>query len=110
MGSKGLVALKCAECKRLFMPPRYLCPECGRASLKEVTLSGKGQVYTHTTIRVAPMAFEQQIPYHVAVIRLEEDLNITARLVPEEGIEVELGAPVAFEREDEFGLWFRVIG
>ena len=110
MEAKGLIALECTECKRLFMPPRYLCPECGRSSLKEVPLSGKGQVYTYTTIRVAPVAFEQQIPYDVALIKLEEDLNITARLVAEEGKEVELGTPVAFEREDEFGLWFKVVG
>lgn len=105
----GLVGLKCPGCNKLFMPPRYLCSECGSSELQPVALSGKGEVYTFTTIRVAPVEFENEVPYIVALIKLEEGLRITARLTVAEGEQLEIGTPVRFDKKEKTALWFEVV-
>ena len=59
------------------------------------TFAGKGTVYSYTTILDAPEGFENQTPYVVALIKLNEGPLITAQLTdldgpPEIGMEVEM--------------------
>ena len=53
--------------------------------------SGRGEIYSFTTVYEAPEGFQDQVPYVVALVRLEEGPLITAMLtdleqewVPEE--------------------------
>jgi uncharacterized protein len=56
------------------------------ATVKSVELkerfafSGRGEVYSFTTVQDAPEAFEEQTPYTLALIKLDEGPLVTAQL------------------------------
>jgi len=106
--SNQLIAIKCRGCDQLFMPPRYICPECGGSEQEEVRLSGKGVVSTYTTIRVPPSGFEDQVPYDLVVVDLAEKLSVTGRLVAEEGKKPDIGTPVSFVKKEGGTYWFKL--
>jgi uncharacterized OB-fold protein len=40
----------------------------------------KGQVYTETVVHLAPERFAQEVPYQIAIVKLDEGESITARI------------------------------
>lgn len=104
-----LFGLRCEKCGEMFMPPKYVCTKCNSASLKRFDVSGEGEIFTFTTIRVAPGQFQGEEPYDLAIIKLKEGLKITARIKAEGGKKVEIGAHASFAGKDERGAyWFKV--
>jgi uncharacterized OB-fold protein len=80
----SLIANKCSSCSTIFFPPKEACPYCRRKSIgkmQELQLNGKGEIITYTIIHVAPEEFEKQVPYIIAIIKLNEGPNITAQIV-----------------------------
>ena len=73
--------------------------------MKDTKLSGKGEVVTYTIIHVGPENFEEQIPYPVAIIKLEEGPQVTAQIVDCPTDEVKIGMKVesTFRRIQEDG-------
>lgn len=61
---------------------------------KEVAFSGRGEVYSYSTVYHPPRGFEEFAPYTVALIRLEEGPMITAQLTDVDSGQVEIGMPV----------------
>jgi hypothetical protein len=60
-----------------------------------VQLSGLGEVYSFTTVIDAPEGFDEQAPYVLALIKLDEGPMLTAQLTdllhePEIGMRVEM--------------------
>jgi uncharacterized OB-fold protein len=49
------------------------------------TLAGTGEVYSFTTLQEPPEGFEEQAPYTLALIKLDEGLLITAQLTDLDG-------------------------
>lgn len=93
----NLIGNKCKNCDRVFFPPKESCPYCRRESIgkmEKYKLSGKGEIVTYTIIHVGPDNFEEQVPYPIAVIELEEGPRITAQVVDCENDEVEIGMKV----------------
>ena len=90
----GLVGEVCSHCDAKVFPPRDLCPECGEEAKTLYTFSGKGEVYSYTTVFDPPAGFEDNTPYTVAMVRLEEGPLVTAQLTDLENKEVEIGMPV----------------
>ena len=103
-----LAAIKCKRCGGLFIPPKYLCLECESSEFVEIPLSGWGEILTHTTIRVPPLGFEDQVPYDIAVVRLDEGINLTARIATQEGQTPKIGDRVSFVGNKEGANWFRL--
>src|SRR4030043_1856614 len=60
----------------------------------EVELSGRGTVFSYTTLYDAPKGFEFQLPYTVALVKLKEGPMITAQLTDLGDETVEIGMPV----------------
>ena len=48
--------------------------------LGHVALSGRGEVYSFTTMYNVPKGFEEQKPYSVALIKLDDGPMVTAQL------------------------------
>jgi len=93
----NFIGNKCGSCERVFFPPRESCPYCRRKSIgniKEIKLTGKGEVVTYTIIHVGPEDFEEQTPYPIAIIKLEEGPQITAQIVDCSLDEVKIGMKV----------------
>ena len=90
----GLVGNVCEACDAKIFPPRDICPNCGAEVKKDFALSGKGEVYSYTTIFEAPSDFDESAPYTVALIKLEEGPLVTAQLTDLGSQPVEIGMPV----------------
>lgn len=90
----GLVGKVCDHCDAKIFPPRDICPNCGSEVKTDFAFSGKGEVYSYTTIYEAPSGFDESAPYTVALIKLEEGLLVTAQLTDLGNQSVEIGMPV----------------
>jgi len=90
----SLVGEVCPECESKIFPPRDICPDCGGEAKAEYKFSGKGEVFSFTTVQNPPAGFESQAPYVVALVRLEEGPMLTAQLTDLGKEPVEIGMPV----------------
>jgi len=84
----------CPHCDAKIFPPRDVCPECGLDAKKVYQFSGRGEVYSFTTIYDAPAGFEENAPYTVALVKLEEGPMVTAQLTDLGDAPVQIGTPV----------------
>ena len=90
----GLVGEVCPHCEAKIFPPRDVCPECGQEAKTLYSFSGRGEVYSYTTVYDAPQGFEENAPYTVALVKLEEGPLVTAQLTDLGDDQVEIGTPV----------------
>ena len=84
----------CEHCGAVIFPPRDICPACNQPAKTPKTLSGRGEVFSFSTLYNAPEGFEAYVPYTVALIKLEEGPMITAQLTDVAPGEVRIGMPV----------------
>ena len=89
-----LVGEVCPHCEAKLFPPRDICPECGQEAKTLYTFSGRGEVYSYTTVYEAPAGFEDNAPYTVALVQLDEGPVVTAQLTDLDGQDVKIGMPV----------------
>ncbi len=61
---------------------------------QEFSFSGRGEVFSYTTIYDAPAGFERTSPYVVALVKLAEGPMVTAQLTDVDPGEIEIGMPV----------------
>jgi uncharacterized protein len=52
---------------------------------EQFTFAGKGEVYSYTTLQETPEGFDEQAPYVLALIKLDEGPIITAQLTDVDG-------------------------
>ena len=90
----GLVGEVCPHCNNKIFPPRDVCPECGGEAKTLYTFSGKGEVYSYSTIYEAPAGFDSSAPYTVALVKLDEGPMVTAQLTDVDQEAVQIGMPV----------------
>lgn len=90
----GLVGEVCPRCDYKIFPPRDVCPNCGDEAKTLYAFSGKGEVFSYTTIYEAPTGFDAYAPYTVAIVKLDEGPMVTAQLTDFGDQPVEIGMPV----------------
>lgn len=91
----GLIGEECPNCEAKLFPPRDICPECGGPSKENsFAFSGRGEVYSYSTVFQAPASHEEQAPYTVALVKLEEGPLVTAQLTDVNRADVRIGMPV----------------
>lgn len=84
----------CEKCGSKIFPPRDICPDCDAPAKTPFTFSGRGKVYSFSTVYNAPAGYEDNMPYTVALVKLEEGPMVTAQLADVTPDEVEIGMPV----------------
>jgi uncharacterized OB-fold protein len=89
-----LVGEVCPHCDAKLFPPRDVCPECGLEAKTLYTFCGRGEVYSFTTVYDAPSGYEENAPYTVALVKLEEGPLVTAQLTDLDDRPIEIGTPV----------------
>lgn len=75
-----LIGLKCRDCGTITCPPKNSCNKCSSRRLERVLLSGKGVIKSYTVTYIAPMGYEKEVPYVVALVELDEGPWIAGRL------------------------------
>lgn len=78
-----LVVQQCQGCSKPIMYPKYVCPFCGSSDLGWTPSSGEGVLHSFSVQRIgAPTGFEADLPYALAVIKLDEGVQLLGRLRP----------------------------
>lgn len=90
----SLVGEVCPHCDAKIFPPRDVCPYCGQDAKTKFAFSGKGEVFSFTTIADAPAGYEENAPYTVALVKLQEGPVVTAQLTDLGEQPVQIGMPV----------------
>jgi hypothetical protein len=90
----ALVGEVCSNCDHKIFPPRDICPDCGEDAEDLYQFSGRGEVYSYTSVQQAPAGFEEYTPYTVALVKLEEGPVLTAQLTDMGDQPVSIGMPV----------------
>lgn len=88
-----LVGEVCPHCGVGIFPPRDVCPECAQPAQELYTFSGTGTVYSYTVVLNAPEGYQDQAPYVIALVKLDEGPMILAQMTDLDG-EPEIGMPV----------------
>lgn len=103
-----LLGQSCDQCDHLTGAPKAACARCGNTSLTPRPLPTSGEVYTETTIAVAPEAFDGT--YQVALITLRDSGGRSGRILAKIEDEVAIGDTVelvgAVESDDHPGPLF----
>jgi len=95
-----MIGSRCQICATTYYPPRTVCPKCKEARyeggpvMKKEQFSGKGYVRSFTTIHVGPPGFENQTPYTMAIIKMDEGPRITGQVVNCDQKEIKIGLRV----------------
>jgi uncharacterized OB-fold protein len=90
----SLKAEVCNACGKTIFPPRDVCPHCAEQKQSWTNLSGRGEVYSFTTMFNAPAGFEEFAPYTMALVKLAEGPMITAQLTEVDTSSLKIGMPV----------------
>lgn len=59
---------KCRVCGLLFFPPRSDCYSCLSSDMEWFTVSGTGKLVTYSKLQYAPVGFEGDVPYSIALL------------------------------------------
>ena len=98
----------CLDCQAVFFYPRLFCPECHSDQLDWVQASGRGTLYSYTVVQSnSPSPFLADIPYVVAIVKLEEGVQMCTNIVdgPPDELKCDMPVEVVFEPlNDEFTL------
>lgn len=67
-----LLGLKCRSCSAITVPPKITCRQCAGSELDIVELKGSGKIRTFTTVYVASEGREDEVPYTIVMVELDE--------------------------------------
>ena len=105
LSQRKIMACRCLDCRRIYLPPRPICPDCQFRNMAWVALSGEGVIAAFSTITVVPAAmaargYGRDRPYVSGFVALEEGPTVPARIEsPEQTVRV--GMPVKADFLDE---------
>ena len=98
---RKVVLPKCNDCDRLWYPPAPFCPECWSRSFSWLELSGRGKVNSWVVFHQAYFSsFENDIPYSVAEVELEEGPRLLTNLVEVDDADIQIGMSVEIIFDD----------
>ncbi|MBN1941147.1 MAG: Zn-ribbon domain-containing OB-fold protein [Candidatus Diapherotrites archaeon] len=111
----------CENCKQSFFPARTVCPNCRRkGKLVEKSMPHSGKIVSWTELFVGPFGFEQETPYFLAIVELENGAKALSQIVDSDAKKIKIGAKVkkVFRKISDidpegpiaYGYKFKVVG
>jgi len=92
---------RCKQCGTWRHVPREMCAKCASSEWEWARSSGKGKVFSWTTVMQPMMAqFADAVPYSPVVIELEEGVRMVSWLVDVPPSEMRLDLPVEVVFDD----------
>ena len=95
-----LMAVKCNNCGKVFLPPQQLCPNCYSDNLEWKQLKGEGEVVTYTVIHVPTIEFQDEAPYGVAVVKFDEGVQFVGMVKEYQKLRIGQRVKVRFEEAE----------
>ena len=66
---KGQVmGTRCTDCGKAYFPPRSDCFQCLPGNVEWFEVSGTGKLVTYSKLEYAPIGFEEDLPYCIALL------------------------------------------
>jgi uncharacterized OB-fold protein len=95
----------CAHCEQSFFYPRAACPRCGLDdAVSWRRSSGRATLYSYVISYLAAPGYEEEGPYVIAVVELEEGPRMLTNLVgvdaTPEALELDMPFTVDFEERE----------
>ncbi len=96
---------RCDACYHVHFPPRRWCPHCWTDGLSWVEVSGRARVLTFSVVHQPPSE-NFQVPYVLAVVKLEEGPQMMCNIVgcAPSDVVVDMDVKVTFEQRGEIAL------
>lgn len=88
---------RCNDCANVYFPPRFHCPKCLSVNVEWMRASGKGILYSYMINHRAPPGFEDEAPYAIAVVQLEEGPRMMTNIIGIENTPENLVLDMALE-------------
>jgi len=63
-----VMGTRCKSCGLVFFPPRSDCYQCLTSDMEWFEVSGKGKLVTYSKLQYAPVGFEADLPYSIALL------------------------------------------
>ncbi len=95
-----IMGTRCTSCERLYFPPRADCFNCLSSAMDWFEVEGVGKLITYSKLKYAPVGFEDDLPYCIAVLDYG-DYKVFGRIaseIPEE--EIQLGMELTTEANE----------
>jgi hypothetical protein len=102
-----LMAGKCTQCGKTHLPPRPLCDNCYSQTFTWTQMPNKGKLLTYTVIHVAPEQSQEEAPYAVGIIQLENGKKLPGKItgIPHNHLKVGMDLTVDFTACDNTQPW-----
>lgn len=96
-----LLLQQCRACTHVQFYPRSLCTACMSDRLEWRAADGAGTVYSHSTVhRALVPGFEDDVPYVVAMIELDEGVRLVSQIIDCEPKKIFIGLRVSVVFEE----------
>ena len=59
---------RCKDCGLVFFPPRADCYSCLTDNMEWFEIDGKGRLVTYSRLEFAPVGFQDDVPYSIALL------------------------------------------
>lgn len=105
-----LLAQKCRSCgkfRKMVLPETLVCADCLSPDYDWVSLAGRGVIYSFVVVhRPFHPAFQESIPYNLAIIQLDEGTQMVSNIVglPNEALLVGTPVQVTFDQVSD-SIW-----
>lgn len=63
---------KCKSCGKVYFPPRADCYNCLGKDMEWFDVTGTGKLLTYSKLEYAPVGFENDLPYSIALLDFGE--------------------------------------
>ncbi len=63
-----VMGTRCKDCGKSYFPPRSDCYQCLPGEMEWFEVSGTGKLVTYSKLEYAPIGFEADVPYCIALL------------------------------------------
>ena len=67
-----ILGLKCQDCGFITVPPKMVCRKCTSSNMEVVEMKTTGKIQTYTTVNVASEGREDEVPYIIVIVELDD--------------------------------------
>jgi uncharacterized protein len=71
---------RCNQCNKPYFYPRFFCPRCLSQDVEWFKTAGKGKLHTYMINHRAAPGFEDEAPYAIAVVELDEGVRMMTNI------------------------------
>jgi uncharacterized OB-fold protein len=94
------VVQACQDCDQSIVYPRRYCPTCLGENLEFRASAGTGEIYTLSVQEAGPpTGFADKLPFVLAVIRLDEGVQLMSNIIGDDRLSAKIGDRVFVDFE-----------